>query len=132
MEPGTVVVFFEQKKILLAVCLEVKGNKAHLLSEENRELTLGFNRIVHASPSKLNLISPRETLLERLKAAEVRQRELMESFSVRDLWELVWEERREFGLHELAELAFPPPVPFDQEMALFRALFEDHLYFKQK
>jgi hypothetical protein len=36
MEPGKVVVFFEQKRILLAVCLEVKGNKAHLLSEENR------------------------------------------------------------------------------------------------
>lgn len=132
MEPGKVVVFFEQKKILLAVCLEVKGNKVHLLSEENRELTLGSNRIVHASQSKLNLASPRQTLLDRMKAAEARQRELMKSLAVRDLWELVWEERREFSLPELAELAFPPPVPFDQEMALFRALFEDRLYFKPK
>jgi exoribonuclease-2 len=132
MEPGKVVVFFEQKRILLAVCLEVKGNKIHLLSEENRELTLGINRIVHASPSKLNPASPREILLERLKAAEARQRELMESLAVRDLWELVWEERREFSLPELAELVFHPPVPFDQEMALFRALFDDRLYFKQK
>ncbi len=132
MEPGKVVVFFEQKRILLAVCLEVKGNKVHLLSEENRELSLGFNRIVHASPSKLNLASSRETLLERLKAGEARQRELMESLAVRDLWELVWEERREFSLPELAELVFHPPVSFDQEMALFRALFDDRFYFKQK
>jgi exoribonuclease-2 len=132
MEPGKVVAFFEQKRVLLAVCLEVKGNKVHLLSEENREVTLGFNRIVHTSASKLNLVSPRETLLEQLKAAEARQRKLVESLAVRDLWELVWEERREFSLHELAELVFHPPVPFDQEMALFRALFDDRLYFKQK
>jgi exoribonuclease-2 len=132
MEPGKVVVFFEQKQVLLAVCLEVKGTKVHLLSEENREVTLGFNRIVHTSASKLNLASPRETLLEQLKAAEARQRKLMESLAIRDLWELVWEERREFSLNELAELVFHPPVPFDQEMALFRALFDDRLYFKQK
>ena len=132
MEPGKVVVFFEQKKVLLAVCLEVKGTKAHLLSEENREVTLGFNRIVHTSASKLNLVSPRETLLEQLKAAEARQRKLMESLAVRALWDLVWEERREFSLPELAELVFHPPVPFDEEMALFRALFDDRLYFKQK
>ena len=132
MEPGKVVVFFEQKRVLLAVCLEVKGTKVHLLSEDNREVTLGFNRIVHTSTSKLNLLSPRETLLEQLKAAEARQRKLMESLAVRDLWELVWEERREFSLHELAELVFHPPIPFDQEMALFRALFDDRLYFKQK
>lgn len=132
MEPGKVVVFFEQKRVFLAVCLEVKGNKVHLLSEENREVTLGFNRIVHASASKMNLITPRETLVQRLKAAETRQRELMESVAVRALWELVWEERREFSLQELAEFVFPPPVPFDQEMALFRALFDDRLYFRQK
>jgi exoribonuclease-2 len=132
MEPGKVVVFFEQKRILLAVCLEVKGNKVHLLSEENREVTLGFNRIVHVSDSKLNLSSPRETLVEQLKAAVSRQRALMESLAVRDLWELVWEERREFSLRELAELVYSPPVSFDREMALFRALFEDPLYFKQK
>jgi exoribonuclease-2 len=132
MEPGKVVAFFEQKRVLLAVCLEAKGTKVHLLSEENREVTLGFNRIVHTSASQLSLLSPRETLLEQLKAAEARQRKLVESLAVRDLWELVWEERREFSLHELAELVFQPPVPFDQEMALFRALFDDRLYFKQK
>ncbi len=132
MEPGKIIVFFEQKRILLAVCLEVKGNKVHLLSEENREVTLGFNRIVHVSDSKLNLSSPRETLLEQMKAAVSRQKELMVSLSVRDLWELVWKERREFSLRELAELVYPPPVPFDREMALFRALFEDPLYFRQK
>ena len=132
MEPGKVVAFFEQKRILCAVCLEVKGNKVHLLSEENREITLGFNRIVHTSPHSLNPTLPRETLVENLKKSVERQKDLMAAVSIRELWDLVWEERREFSLRELAELTFPSPMTFDQEMALFRALFEDRLYFKPK
>lgn len=132
MEPGKVVAFFEQKKILLAVCLEVKGNKIHLLTEENREMTLGPNRVVLASSQTLNPTLPRESLLETLKEAGKQQKQLTGACSLRELWELVWEERREFRLRELAELIFNPPVTFDQEMALFRALFEDRLYFKPK
>jgi len=132
MEPGKVVAFFEQKKILLAVCLEVKGNKIHLLTEENREMTLGPNRVVLASSQTLNPTLPRESLLETLKEAGKHQKQLTGACSIRELWELVWEERRELSLRELAELIFNPPVAFDQEMALFRALFEDRLYFKPK
>jgi exoribonuclease-2 len=132
MEPGKVVAFFEQKKILLAVCLEVKGNKLHLLTEENREMTLGPNRIVLASSQTLNPTLPHESLLETLKEAGKQQKELTGACSLRELWELVWEERREFSLQDLAELIFNPPVTFNQEMGLFRALFEDRLYFKPK
>ena len=132
MDPGKIVVFFEQKRILCAVCLEVKGNKIHLLSEENREISLGVNRIVQASSSSLKSTLPRENLVESLKKIVERQRELMGSISIQDLWELIWEERREFNLRELAELTFSSEITFDQEMALFRALFEDRLYFKQK
>lgn len=124
MEPGKVVAFFEQKKILLAVCLEVKGNKLYLLTEENREMTLGPNRIVLASSQTLNPTFPRESLLETLKEAGKHQKELAGACSIRELWELVWEERREFSLREFAELIFNPPVTFDQEMALFRALLK--------
>jgi exoribonuclease-2 len=132
MESGKVVAFFEQKKILLAVCLEVKGNKLHLLTEENREMTLGPNRIVLASPHTLSAALPRESLLEKLKETGQQQKELAGACSIRELWALVWEEKREFSLRELAELIFNPPVNFDREMALFRALFEDRLYFKPK
>ncbi len=132
MEPGKVVAFFEQKRILCAVCLEVKGNKVHLLSEENREITLGLNRIVQTSSYSLNPTLPRETLAENLKKIVERQENLMPSISIRDLWELVWKERREFSLRELTELVFSSQITFDHEMALFRALFEDRLYFRQK
>jgi exoribonuclease II len=132
METGKIVAFFEQKKILCAVCLEVKGGRVHLLTEENREITLGPNRIVLSSPQTLNPSLPRESLLEKMKSAVEQQERLSRSLSVRELWELVWEERKEFTLRELADFIFHPPVAFDQEMALLRALFEDRLYFKQK
>ena len=124
MESGKIVAFFEQKRILCAVCLEVKGNKIHLLSEENREISLGLNRIVHASSSSLKSTLPRESLVETLKKIVERQRELMDSISIQDLWELVWEERREFNLRELAELTFSSQITFDHEMALTRRVLE--------
>jgi len=132
METGKIVAFFEQKKILCAVCLEGKGVRVHLLTEENREITLGPNRILLSSSQTLNPGLPRESLLEKIKSAVARQELLSRTLSVRELWELVWEERKEFNLRELAEFIFRPPVTFDQEMALLRALFEDRLYFKQK
>jgi exoribonuclease-2 len=132
MEPGKIVAFFEQKRILCAVCLEVKGNKVHLLTEENREVTLGFNRIALNSSYSLKITLPRETLVENLREIVGRQIDLMPSISLKDLWELLWEERREFSLQEMAELTFPSRIAFDHEMALFRALFEDRLYFKQR
>ena len=132
MEPGKVIAFFEQKRIFCAVCLEVKGNKVHLLSEENREVSLGLNRIAQTSSYSLNPALPRETLAENLKKMVERQKNLMPSIFIQELWELVWEERRDFSLRELTELVFSSQITFDHEMALFRALFEDRLYFKPK
>jgi exoribonuclease-2 len=132
MEAGKIVAIFEQKRILLAVCLEVKGNRVHLLSEDNREVTLGINRIAHASSYTLNPASDRENLLGKMKALATRQKDLMHSFSIRELWDLLWAEKREFTLGELTELTFSAPITFDHEMALLRSLFEDRLYFKSK
>ncbi|MDO9210480.1 MAG: ribonuclease catalytic domain-containing protein [Deltaproteobacteria bacterium] len=132
METGKVVAFFEQKKIFCAVCLEVKENKYHLLSEENREVTLGANRIAHVSSNYLKASLPRDTLVEQLKIIVERQKALMASLAIKELWELVNDEGRGFRLGELTELVFNPPCSGDQEMALFRALADDRLYFKQK
>ncbi|MFH1757416.1 MAG: ribonuclease catalytic domain-containing protein [Pseudomonadota bacterium] len=132
MEIGKVVAFFEQKKILCAVCLEVKENKYYLLSEENREVTLSPNRIAHVSFQILKASLPRDTLVEQLKMIVERQRALMASLAIKELWELVNGEGRGFGLSELTELVFNSPFSGDQEMALFRALADDRLYFKQK
>jgi exoribonuclease-2 len=132
MEIGKIALFFEQRKILCAVCVDAKANKYHLLSEENREITLSPNRIVQVSPYSVDIRRPREALVELLKEIVKNQTTLMQTFSVKELWELVVGEGRGFTPPELAEMVFCPPLSWDQEMALFRALFEDRIYFKQK
>ena len=132
MEIGRVVAFFEQKKILCAVCLEAAENKIHLLTEENREITLGPNRIAHFSSHSLKTSLPRESLVEHLKKIGDRQKTLAQTFSIKDLWDLVCGEGRGFSLRELTEIVFDSRAAGDQEMAIFRALADDRLYFKQK
>lgn len=132
MEVGRVVAFFEQKKIICAVCLEVKGDKCHLLTEENKEVTLGPNRLAYISSHFLKVNLPRDALVQELKKFSDRGLLWRSSFSIKELWELVYNEGQEFSLRELVELTFPAPQTGEQELALFRALAEDHLYFKQR
>ena len=74
MEIGKVVAFFEHKKIICAVCLEASDGKYHLLTEENREVTLASGRISHVSSRNLKLTLPRDALVEQLKGiAEARK-----------------------------------------------------------
>ena len=132
MELGKVVAFFEQKKVLCAVCLEIKENRVHLLSEENRELTLGANRIVHVSSSSFKPQLPRETLVENLKKIVDKQKALAREVALAELWEVLCGEERGFSLREMTELVFPASPTSDHELAVLRVLFEDRLYFKQK
>ena len=132
MEIGKIALFFEQKRILCAICLEAKTHKYHLLSEENREITLSPNRIVQVSSDSADTHRPREVLVELLKEIVKRQKAFMQTISMKELWELVAEEGRGFTLPELAGIVFHSPLSWDQEMALFRLLSEDRIYFRQK
>ena len=132
MEIGKVVAFFEQKKILCAVVLEAKENKYHLLTEENREISLGVNRIAHISSHPLNANLPRDALVAELRMLAERQKELMRTIMIKDLWDVVCGEREGLSLRDLTELVFDSRASSDHEMALFRALADDRVYFKQK
>lgn len=103
-----------------------------MLTEENREISLGPNRIVHIAAYSLNTHLPREVLVERLKKIVECQKELMRNLSIKDLWELVVREGEGFTLRNLTELTFDSAASSDHEMALFRTLSEDRVYFKQK
>ena len=50
MEPGYLVEFFEGKRILGALVLELKGERLHVLTQTNREMTLAKKRVLHACP----------------------------------------------------------------------------------
>ncbi len=108
MEIGKIVAFFEQKRILCAVCLEVKENRVHLLSEENREITLGANRIVHTSTSSFKTQLPRESLVENLKKIVEKQKTLTQAVALHGA--MGGSVRRREGVHPAGtdRIRFPP------------------------
>lgn len=129
---GQVIAFFDQKKILCAVCLEARENRFHFLTEEDREVSLSSNRVVHVSSHLIPPNLSRQEMVETLRSIRKRQEELMNLVSVKDLWEVLHVEARPFSLRELTDLMFNSKASSDHEMAIFRALFADRLYFKQK
>ncbi|MDZ7698616.1 MAG: ribonuclease catalytic domain-containing protein [Deltaproteobacteria bacterium] len=132
MTQGKIIEYVEQGKFICAFCLEDKGNRFHLLTALNREVSLSPKRAVLITDAGLNVSLPREELLCRLKEKETFRIHLKSHVNARELWELVKDEKEVFDNRYLAQLAFGDTVTEDHRSALIRALFEDRLYFKMK
>ena len=129
MEPGSIVEFFEEKRILCGVVLELKGERLHVLSQNGRELTLAPKRLLHAGPSlPLNRLI-RQDLLKRLEEAAGRREVLKAAINLEELWELLAPENHPTTVTELAELWFGR-ASADEVAATGRRLREDRLLFK--
>ena len=132
MQPGTVVTFFDKDKLTCGICLECKGNKLHLLSEQNRTFNLNLNRVIHHSEKPLNPDLSKDELLKQLKATILAEEHLTESLNTEELWQLLHDEGENFDLPALAELAFGAHPTSEQSAATLRALFADKIHFKFK
>jgi len=132
MEVNKIIEFFEERKILCGICLEDRGDRLRLLSENNREMTLSRQRIIHSSPSPYDSQLPRQQLLAHLKAVAQRREAWKQEIPVEELWELLVDDQETFTVQQLAETWFGAEVSPDQVAALGRALFEDRLFFKHK
>ena len=66
MEPGDLVEFFEEKRIICAFVLERKGERLHVLTQAGREMTIAGKRLIYATPTGLGP-QPRQELLEALR-----------------------------------------------------------------
>ena len=130
MEPGTIVEYIDRKKIVCAVVLEHKNQRLRMLTEHNRELTHGENRLAHAANQVLDLSMSRDALVERLQAVAEIRRKLQKQIDIQELWEVVHTEATWIDLQSMAELCFGCEISGDHTSALVRALLEDRLYFK--
>ncbi len=129
MEPGCIVEFFEEKRILCGVVLELKGERLHVLSQAGRELTLPPKRLLHAGPSlPLNRLI-RQDLLKRLEETAGRRELLKADINLEELWEVLAPENQAATVTELAELWFGRSGA-DEVAATGRRLREDRLLFK--
>jgi len=47
IKPGAKIEFFESKRLLCAVCLEVKNSRLLVLTEQDREANVSMKRILY-------------------------------------------------------------------------------------
>lgn len=132
MNQGRIVEYIDQGNFISTICLQDDGNRLHLLTLSNREINLSPKRVLLISGAPVSSLPARESLLSRLKQTEERRSTLQGDVQVKDLWELVREEKESFDSEYLAELCFGESPTDDHVSALVRALFRDKLYFKMK
>lgn len=131
MEPGYIVEFFEEKRLLCGVILELKGERLHVLTQGNREMNLPPKRILHACPSPLTPKLLRQQVLDHLEETAKKRQILKESINLKELWELLAQENQAQTVEEMADLWFGK-ASHDQVAALARALRENRFLFKYK
>ncbi len=131
MEPGYLVEFFEEKRILCAVVLELKGERLHVLTQTSRELTIPRKRLLHACPTRLSPQLPRQQWLDLLEEAAKKRESLKAAINLEELWELLAQENQPLSVADMTDLWYGQAAP-DQVAAMGRALSEDRFFFKHK
>jgi exoribonuclease-2 len=131
MEPGDIVEFYEEKRILCGIVLELKGERLHVLTQNSREMTLTPKRVLHVGPRLPVADLSRQQMLNYLENT-AREREILKgAIKLEELWELLAAEDQAVSVAELADLWFGQSAP-DQVAATGRRLREDRFLFKQK
>lgn len=132
MQPGHLVEFYEEKRLLVAVVMELKGERLHVLTQTGRELTLAPKRVLHSCPGPWPPGgASRQRLLDLLEETADKREALKAEVDLQELWDLLAQENHALTALEMAELWFGHPHP-DGVAALGRVLREDRLLFKEK
>lgn len=132
MENYQVIEFFEERKILCAFVIDDRGERLHVITEQNREVNLARKRVVHAMPWPAGGKLSRQELVEQLKAISQRREALKQELNLAEIWELLVDDGLGLTTTAMAEQWFGAQVTPDQTAALGRALAEDRFYFKHK
>ena len=98
IKPGAKVEFFESKKLLCAVCLEVKSTRVLVLTEQDREANVAVKRILHVDDGILNIEQSRVQLVAALKESATLRRNLTSRISAEELWDLLHDEEEGYDL----------------------------------
>jgi exoribonuclease-2 len=115
---------------MCAVVLEVKNQRLRLLTENNREVNLSSNRLLHKDNVRLDLTLGRDKMVDALKQVVQKRQALIKDIDVKDLWEVLNSEQSLIDLATMTEFCFPESPSGDHEAAVIRAFFNDRLYFK--
>lgn len=129
MEPGNIIEYIDQQKIICGIILESKNQKLRILTETAREVKLSENRVSHISKKRIPAISSREDMLRAVKDSVVKRKQLASEVNVEELWEVLLDENDWLDAETIAGVCFTESSP-DHESAVVRALFENRFYFR--
>lgn len=131
MKEGNLIEFKDKKKVICGVCTHITAKNIRLITENNKEINLSIDKILHVLNKTVNLNNPRIQIIEEIKEIVHQVNNLQKDINLKDIWELLKEEKQKFDLKTLSEIYFHNPSDI-QTSALFRALVEDRFYFEQK
>ncbi len=130
---GRIVEYLENGKFICAFVLEDTGSRLRLLNQNNKELNLPLNRIVHFSKAKASVKPSREDILTTLQETSKQREGLAQKINLDEIWELVAEKPEDtFEVDFLAGLFFGGSQTDDQVSAFLRSIIADRFYFKYK
>ncbi len=130
MEPGNIVEYIENQKIVCSVILDIKKQRLRLLTEGNREVNLAATRLSHKSKDRLALTIGRDKLVGSLKKNAALRKSLMNKIDIKALWDVLHTEAEWIDLDTMTAFSFSPPITPDHGAAVVRAFFNNRLYFK--
>lgn len=129
MEPGNIIEYIDQQKIISGIILESKNQRLRILTETGREAKLSENRVSHISKKRLPALASRDDMMKALKEAVSLRKKLASEINVEELWEVLLDENDWMDSETIAGVCFTESTP-DHESAVLRALFENRFYFK--
>lgn len=130
MKSGSIVEYIDKRRVVCGVILEQKKDKFRVFTQDNREVTLGQDRLIHFVPSQLDISIGREALVHQLQVTAEERERLQKQVDVEALWDVVHLEPEWIDLPEMVSLCFDGQTLGDHASAIMRALFDDQLYFK--
>jgi exoribonuclease-2 len=131
MKPGYLVEFYEEKRLLCGLVLDLKGDRLQVIAQTGRELTLAPKRVLHTCPASLSGSASRQQILTFLEETHRRRETLKAAINLEELWELLAAENQALTEEEMADLWFGRITP-EEVAALGRLLREDRFLFKHK
>ncbi|MBM4275339.1 MAG: VacB/RNase II family 3'-5' exoribonuclease [Deltaproteobacteria bacterium] len=131
MKPGFLVEFYDEKRLLCGLVLDLKGDRVQVITQAGRELTLAPKRLLHACPAPLAATASRQQILAHLEETSRKREALKAAINLEDLWDLLAAENQAMTEEEMADLWFGRTSP-DEVAAVGRALREDKFLFKHK
>ena len=130
MNPGQIVEFIEEGRVVTAVCVEERKGKIRVMTPTQKELILSPNRLIHTSAERLSLSRTRDEITNHLNDRVAQRETLAQNLDIVELWEVLHEEPNDYSPGELAELSFSGSATDDQTSAVIRAVLADRVHFR--